>query len=104
MMQEWIVAVIVGYAAWIVAKRYAPKPVRRFFRAWTVRTATRLGWTRLAMKFDISASAAVSCADGCGTCGGCGSAEVEAAPTQFTITPDALKRTASQSWKSEARS
>lgn len=95
-MQEWIVAVIVAYAAWVVARRYAPKPVRGFVRAWTARGARRLGWTRMAMKFEAEKTAASSCADGCGTCGGCGSADTKPAAKQFTMTPEALKRTASR--------
>ena len=93
MIQESIVALIVAYAAWVVAKRYAPKPLRQRVRAWTVKAATRLGWTRIAAKFDAADSGASSCADGCGTCGGCGSDDTTPAAKQFTITPEALQRT-----------
>jgi hypothetical protein len=93
MMQESIVALIVAYAAWVVARRYAPKPVRQWVRAWKVRVATRLGWTRIAAKFDVSDSGASSCADGCGTCGSCDSAGTKPAVKQFAITPEALKQT-----------
>lgn len=92
-MQESIVALIVAYAAWVVARRYAPKSVRQWARAWAVRVATRLGWTRIAAKFDVSDSSASSCAEGCGTCGSCGSAGAKSAVKQFVITPEALKKT-----------
>jgi hypothetical protein len=92
-MQEIIVAVIVTYAAWVVAKRYAPKKVRQFVRARSVGFATHIGWTWLARKFDVAESGASSCADGCGSCGACGTTETAPGVKQFSITPEALKRT-----------
>jgi len=92
-MQESIVALIVAYAAWVVARRYAPKPVRQWIRAWTVRVATRLGWTRIAAMVDVSDSGASSCADACGACGSCDSGGAKPGVKQSAITPEALKQT-----------
>jgi hypothetical protein len=94
MMQESIVAVIVAYAVWVVAKRYAPKSLRRALRAWIERTAMRFGWTGIAAKLEAKRQAEAACASGCGACGGCASGDAaSAAKKQFTITPEALKRT-----------
>jgi cytochrome c553 len=93
-MQEWIVAVIVGYAAWIVLKRYAPKRMKRGARTGIQRTLTLLGWRNAARKFDIEAPASRD--GGCGTCAGCHGADAPPAEKKFTISAEALKRTASR--------
>lgn len=71
-MQEWIVGAIVVCAFWAVAKRYLPKAVRKGIRARSVRAARRLGLHGWASRLEAEKqAAAASCADGCGSCGGC---------------------------------
>jgi hypothetical protein len=89
MMQEAIVAVIVAYAVWVVAKRYAPKPVRLALANLATRAALWLGWNRLAAKFEPKPQVSSAC----GSCGGCGSASSKTSGQRFTMTPEALKRT-----------
>ena len=96
-MQQSIVAIIVAYAVWAVLKRYAPKALRQAMRAWAERAATRFGWTGMAAKLAVRGQAAAACESGCGACGGCAAADTDAPGAdakQFTITPEALKRTA----------
>jgi hypothetical protein len=95
MMQALIVAAIVAYAFWVVAKRYAPKPVRRLTYALLARGAKRLGWKQGVRKFEseISTPSSASCGDGCGSCGACSPADGTPAAKQNTITPEALKLT-----------
>jgi hypothetical protein len=76
MMQETIVALIVAYAAWAVAKRYAPKLLRAWVRSTAATAAKRVGLVRFADKLQAASPAsASSCGDGCGTCGGCSPAD-----------------------------
>ena len=72
-MQQWIVAIIVACAAWVVVQRYLPKAARQALCRQLARVATTLGWRRVARKFAMQTQTSSSCADGCGTCGGCGS-------------------------------
>jgi hypothetical protein len=92
MMQEAIVAIIVIAAAWVVAKRYAPKAIRRALRGLVVVIARRLGWSGLASKF--VAEPEPDCADGCGACSGCSPTDAAIAAETSTISVEALKRTA----------
>jgi hypothetical protein len=94
MMQQLAVILIVMCAAWTVARRYAPAPVRRAVRGWTVRAAKRLGWTAIAARMEAKAAPAASCGSGCGACGSCGGEIPAAGPAEFTIDPAQLKRTA----------
>ena len=71
-MQEAIVTLIVAFAVWSVVKRYAPKSVREFCTKWTARLARRLGWRGLEQRIEVNTTEATSCADGCGSCKGCG--------------------------------
>lgn len=73
-MQEWIVGLIVAGAFFVVVKRYLPKTMRRALRARLAQAARRFGWERLAVRLAVTEQEA-SCADGCGSCGGCGSDE-----------------------------
>lgn len=75
-MQEWIVAIIVACAAWAVATRYAPNPLRQAMRGWAVRTARGIGWMRVASRFEAKIQPATACGNGCGSCGGCGPVRV----------------------------
>jgi hypothetical protein len=71
-MQHWIVALIVGYAFWAVAARYAPKALKRALRSRLARVARRYGWDRLALRLQTeAANGTAGCADGCGSCGAC---------------------------------
>ncbi len=90
-MQEAVVAVIVAYAAFVVARRYAPQPFKRRVRSMVAGFAGRLRWNGMARRL-ASEVQATSCSDGCNTCAGCGSA-TPASEKQFMITPEALKRT-----------
>jgi hypothetical protein len=94
-MQQLTVMLIVLCAAWAVARRYAPASIRQAVRTWTIRAATHLGWTRIATRLEAKSAKAMSCGDGCGTCGGCGTgSSPPPGPTEFTIDPKQLKRTA----------
>ena len=95
-MQETIVALIVAYAAWVVAKRYMPKAIRQTVRASIVVAAKRLGWNSVAHKFEMEIQPAPACADACSTCGGCGATDTTPEKKQLTISVEALKRTASR--------
>lgn len=94
-MQEWIVAVIVAYAAWVVLKRYMPKAVKQTVRMQIARTAKKLGWGKVASKFELDGTQqpVSSCADGCGTCGGCGSKDTSPVEKQSTAVLKVVRRT-----------
>ena len=94
MLQNLIVAVIVVLAAWAVARRYLPKTVRRRTAGFSARRARQLCLPRLAGWLEADLPAASSCGSGCGTCGNCGTGDTQAStPPEFSITPDALRRT-----------
>lgn len=97
-MQEAIVAVIVVYAAWVVAKRYVPKTIRQAVRTSIVVAARRIGWNFVAHKFEMEIQPAPTCADGCSSCDGCGAADMTPARKQLAINVnvEALKRTSSR--------
>jgi hypothetical protein len=69
MMQEIVVGLIVAVAALVVARRYAPKAVKRAIRVGAVRAARTLGWNSLAARLAQQAEAGASCGGGCGNCG-----------------------------------
>ena len=94
-MQEIIVAVIVLLATWVVARKYLPAPLRRRTAALSARLLRRIGLETIALRLEQDLPAAASCADGCGSCGNCGDVAPTAKPRpqQFSITPDALKKT-----------
>ncbi|HYD81695.1 MAG TPA: DUF6587 family protein [Paucimonas sp.] len=91
MMQELAVAVIVACAAWAVLKRYTPRAVRARLGAAVANVARRAELPALAKRLEAPSPAA-SCADGCGTCGGC-SASTGAPPASHGIPLDQLRRT-----------
>lgn len=91
-MQEFIVAMVVAYAAWSVAARYAPKAFKRAVRKLAARAMRDIGLYKAADYVGREAQGA-DCASGCGSCGGCGPA-AGPAPKQSAITPEALRRTA----------
>jgi hypothetical protein len=93
-MQQVIVTLIVAFAAWAVARRYAPAVVRQAVRGSAMRAATHLGWTRIATRLETKSATAASCGDGCGTCGGCNAGGGAMSSTHFTIDPKQIKRTA----------
>ena len=92
MMQQIIVGIIVLMAAWVVARKYLPKPVRRRVSAIMARVARRIGMRSMARWLETDLPAASSCADGCGSCGDCGPTPVPHDVT-FAISADALKQT-----------
>lgn len=95
-MQELIVAIIVVFAFWIVAKRYAPQPVTIFCYALLARCAKWLGWNGVENKFRKKTEAASSCASGCGKCGGCGDSGSTSHTKEKNISmPASLKRSGS---------
>lgn len=88
-MQEAFVAVMVAWAAFAVAARYAPRALRQRARSTLVRILGRLGC-------DISrfASDARRSSGSCGGCSGCdGKAHGGSAGTR-NVSVDALRRTA----------
>lgn len=112
MLQQIIVALIVLAAAWVVLRKYLPKPLRRHAAAVIASVARRAGAVRLSRWLETDLPAGSSCADGCGSCGNCatpqgsGGLPVTAAAlagttgqrgtgdtTRFSITPEALRKT-----------
>jgi len=94
-MQELVVAAIVAFAAWTVARRYLPAAVKKRAAASLAALFARLGWQRAAARFAQSAEKA-GCGNGCGSCGGCGgcgSTDQAQTPADFAITPENLRRT-----------
>ncbi len=91
-MQELIVTLVVLLSAWVVARKYVPKPVRRRTAAVGARLTRCLGLARVAVWLERGLPAASSCADGCGSCGNC-TPVASPGVRQFSITPDALKQT-----------
>lgn len=89
-MQEAIVILIVAYAAIAVLLRYAPKALTRGLRRSLAKAMARLGLRRVAAVLE-KGSAQSDCADGCGTCGGCGPRTSKQAG-RTVISIDALKR------------
>ena len=96
MSQQWIVAAIVACAFWAVARRYMPKAMRQALRRWTVQRARGFGLDGVAARLEARADAGGSCGDGCGSCGSCGPAPKEGGPKEFSVSVEALKRTASR--------
>jgi hypothetical protein len=92
MIQQIIVGLIVALAAFAVAKRYAPKGMKRAARAGTVRLAKALGWHWLADKLAQKAEAGASCGDGCGSCGNCAPSENEKNASTQTVSVESLKQ------------
>lgn len=95
-MQESIVAVIVGYAFWIVAKRYAPKSMQRLMLTRLERIVKQLGWISLAKKLEAKTTITAN-TDGCGTCGNCSTNKTNLPATTFTIRPESIKRSNTRS-------
>lgn len=98
-MQELLVGLIVACAAWAVAKRYLPPAVRRLVRKTMARAARSIGWKTMAAKIEAGkTTASSSCADGCGSCDGCGPAKssqkAATSSDSFTISVESLKATA----------
>ncbi|MBS1187432.1 MAG: hypothetical protein H6R04_1450 [Burkholderiaceae bacterium] len=96
-MQQAIVALIVAAAFWAVVKRYTPPPLRRRCRSLLAKSARHAGWRWLENRLNLPAQAAASsCADGCGSCGGCGpvaaKSDVHPPDVTQTISLDALKQ------------
>jgi hypothetical protein len=71
-MQEFIVAVIVAFAAWVVLRKYLPRTWRRRLAGSSAGVARSAGLMRLALWLERDLPAAASCGSGCGTCGSCG--------------------------------
>lgn len=99
-MQQSIVAIIVVYAFWVVAKRYAPQSVLRFARSGIARTARRFGWRGMASRFETVKPPAPSCGDGCASCRRCGANEAAPAIKSFSISPELINRSRGRSKKS----
>ena len=83
MMQELIVFVIVVCAAWVVAQRYGPAPLRRVLTGMRANVARRFGLLGKPAQGSPS----------CGGCDGCSSAATDKGPTLNAITPEQLKQT-----------
>ena len=96
-MQELIVALVVTYAAWAVARRYAPKAMRAWVRATAVSTLRRAGFTAMADKMQTAAAAAPSCSDGCSSCDTCSSnSSAKPAAKSGSISVEQLRNTISR--------
>lgn len=92
-MQSVIVALAVAVATGFLAWRYAPYVLRRAGRSWLAKAARHFGWTALEKRIEAKAQPASSCADGCGSCGGC-KPETRASEDQSAITLEELRKTA----------
>ena len=62
MLQQIVVALIVIVAAWVVIRKYLPKPLRRRTAALSAVAARRAGAGRLAQWLETDLPAAASCA------------------------------------------
>jgi len=87
-MQEWIVGTIVALAACNVLWRYAPAAARRKLRSLAAQALRKLGLARVASRLAQEPSS--------GACGGCSGCSTDQPPgqTKFSISVDALRRTA----------
>ena len=92
-MQEFLVGLIVVSAAWAVVVRYAPKALTRGARKLLANALRAVGLVRVADYLGKNPQGS-SCADACGSCGGCDPIKTTAKGAVSTITPDAIKRTA----------
>ncbi|MGI4848005.1 MAG: DUF6587 family protein [Janthinobacterium lividum] len=95
-MQQTIVGLIVFLALWRVVARYAPLAVRNAMHRFLLGLLRRIGLQRLAARL---ASRKQAKGGACGGCNACASADGGSAPpaepiAEFSITPEALKRTA----------
>lgn len=68
-IQNVIVAVVVIFALYSVARRFAPASLRRFLRRFFAQLAARLRLKTIAQKLDARKATEVPSA--CGSCGGC---------------------------------
>lgn len=93
-MQEAIVGVIVVCAVWAVARRYAPKAVKRSLRTRMAAAFRQRGWHRAAQRLEQEAKPASGCGDGCSSCGSCESGPGISSQVEFAITPETLRRSA----------
>jgi hypothetical protein len=92
MMQEAVVTIIIVWAAYVVAKRYAPKILRRKLNALMARAARQSGLPKLATRFELKVMKSNACADdGCGACGGCKANHSTSTEKRIVITPRTLK-------------
>lgn len=92
-MQEFIVGMIVAYAFWVVAKRYAPKIARQTIRRSLVRSARNIRLIALAEKLEKEAEDSASCGSGCGKCGSCDSDSPTAQVAEKVVAmPTSLKQ------------
>ncbi|GAB3538348.1 hypothetical protein GCM10027343_03840 [Noviherbaspirillum agri] len=92
-MQEFVVGLIVAFAAWSILVRYTPKAARRAVRRISAQMFESMGMRKLAARLRKKQEEA-DCASGCGSCGGCGPAVRKGAnpPGQSSIKPDVLRR------------
>jgi hypothetical protein len=93
-MQEGIVAFIVAYAFWVIAKRYAPKAVKRIVRNAIATILRKVGLHRMAGNIANTVDSSASCGDGCGTCNNCQPNSSSQSVQEFTISLDSVKRSA----------
>lgn len=90
-MQEFITAVIVSGAACVVVKRYAPQFVRMAYRSGLAKIAKYLGWHWLERKISHGTATTTSCANGCGTCGGCGPSSTTSEHRIMIVSEEGIK-------------
>lgn len=72
-MQELLVGLIVVFAFAVVIRRYVPVALQDALRMLMYKSAKCLALKRLAARWEQPLVAPVSCQQGCGSCGGCGS-------------------------------
>jgi hypothetical protein len=88
MMQEWIVALIVMLAAFMVVKRYGPRSLRDAITRGQIRLARRFGLQGLAKRLVEKQNS------GCGGCDACADQSVQSkkdGPTKVSV--EDLRRT-----------
>ena len=93
MIQEAIVGLIVVLSVLAVLRRYMPKKLRLFVASTCSSFLNRIGMPGLALRLSRVPSSAARCADGCGSCENRSADGDKSVATEFSMTPDALKKT-----------
>ena len=93
MIQEAIVGLIVVLSVLAVLRRYLPKNLRLFLATIRKGFLNRIGMPGLASRLSKVPSSVARCADGCGSCGNRSADGDQSVASEFSMTPDALKKT-----------
>jgi hypothetical protein len=78
LVQALVLALLLGWSALVAARRLFPDTTRRAQAravAWFDRPSSPAWLHALAQRLQPTATTGASCADGCSSCGGCGSSK-----------------------------